>query len=94
MRQICKFCKETDLQVHVPALHTDIAKAIENGGVINGSVPTDFNLMDIEHAENATRLREPFDALDYNATLTQASVSFSSGTGNVLTSSSSTADTQ
>ena len=88
MLQTCKFCKEKDLQIHVPELHVDISKAIASGGVINGSVPTDFNLMDIEQAENGVRLREPFDALDYEVNLNNSSTSFSSGTGNIVTPTS------
>lgn len=82
MIQVCKFDKVKDLQKHVPSLSVDIAKAIDSGGIISTLVPQDFNNMDIEIVQNSTRLREPFDAFEYQVSLQTARQEFSSGTGN------------
>lgn len=70
-----------DLQQHVPSLTIDIAKCIESGTIPPTADPQEFNFMDIETAENGVRLREPFDALEYDKQLTAASIEFKSGTG-------------
>lgn len=80
MFQECKFCKEKDVQLHVPSLSVDMRKAIESGTIPPTASVEEFNNMDIETAEGGVRLREPFDAIEYERQLAQASLEFSSGT--------------
>lgn len=82
MFQECKFDKKKDLQEHVPSLAIDFAKCIESGTIPPTADPQEFNNMEIETAENGVRLREPFDALEYEQKLAAASIEFKSGTGN------------
>lgn len=85
MRQICKFCKETDLQVHVPELTVDIAKAIESGVIPPTPNIQDFNNLDIDTVANGVRLREPFDAIEAGVMLESFNREYTSGTGNITT---------
>ena len=85
MFQECKFCKEKDLQQHVPSLCVDMRKAIESGTIPPTASVEEFNNMDIETAEGGVRLREPFDAIEYERQLAQASIEFRSGTSTSTT---------
>lgn len=80
MFQECKFCKTKDVQQHVPSLTVDMRKAIESGTIPPTASVEEFNNMDIETAEGGIRLREPFDAIEYERQLAQASTEFRSGT--------------
>ena len=82
MRQICKFCPKRDVRRHVPDLTVDIALAIESGTIPPTASVDDFNNLDMTILQNATRLRDPFDALEYGTQLSKYSSEFSSGTGN------------
>lgn len=91
MEQICKFCLKKDIQEHVPGLAVDIEKAVATGIVMPVISVEEFNHLDIDTVANSYRLREPFDAVEHGVLLSSSqSTDFSSGTGNMITSTPST----
>lgn len=70
MKQICKFVSGRDIVQTVPGLQVNISDSIDFHRIQDTSVPSMYNgQQDI--SEVGTRIREPFDVIEFDRTYTR-----------------------
>lgn len=70
MKQVCKFCKGSDIVEAVPNLGVDVHNAIETGVIQDTSAKVFHNMMN-ELGEVGQVARDPFDIIEYERTYTK-----------------------